>query len=120
MDQITKVTFIIKNQLDGTTVQSHAEHLRLAKRDWEIPQDTRNRALRKPAYVVPPDTESDSDSNSKDEAPLTIIIKKYRRHRGNGSSDEEHIYHLPNYLVALNNNKNLENQQKLKKKLDLD
>jgi len=70
IDQITPVTFIIKNQLDGTTIQSHAEHLGLAKLDWEIPQDTKNKALRKPAYVVPPDTESDSESNSEGEAPL--------------------------------------------------
>jgi hypothetical protein len=85
------MTFIIKNQLDGTTVQSHAEHLRIAKLDWEIPQDTKNKNLSKPAYVVPPDTESDSDSNSESEAPLPKIIKQYRRERYNGRSDEEHI-----------------------------
>ena len=91
IDQITPVTFIIKNKLDGTTVQSHAEHLRLAKLDWEISQDAKEKALRKPAYVVPPNTESDSESNSEGEAPLPKIIKKYRRERDNSSSDEEHI-----------------------------
>ena len=85
------MTFIIKHQLDGTTVQSHAEHLRLVKLDWEIHQDTKNTDLSKPAYVVPPDTESDSDSNSESEAPLPKIIKQYRRERYNGRSDEEHI-----------------------------
>ena len=85
------MTFIIKNQLNGTTVQSHAEYLRLAKLDWEIHQDTKNKDLSKPAYAVPPDTESDSDSNSESEAPLPKIIKQYRRKRYNGRSDEEHI-----------------------------
>ena len=111
------MTFIIKNQLDGNTVQLHAEHLRLAKLDWEIPQDTKISALRKPAYVVPPDTESDSDSNSEGEATLPKISKTYRREKDNGSSDEEHIP-LAELSRRIKQQQILKNQQKLKENLD--
>ena len=86
IDQITPVTFVIKNQLDGKTTTSHAEHLRLAKLDWEIPED--KRPLRKAAYVVPPDSETDSDKESDHEPALPKIVKRYRRAREDSSSED--------------------------------
>jgi len=40
MEQPTPVTFVIRNQLDGRTIRTHADHLRLAKIDeWNLPRD---------------------------------------------------------------------------------
>ena len=55
IEQISPVTFKIKNQLDGKVTKAHKELLRLAKLDqWEIPRNDQGRPLRKAAYVVPP------------------------------------------------------------------
>ena len=49
------VTYIIKNQLDGSTCKVHAEMLRLAKiDDLQIPKDENQKCLRDAAYVLPP------------------------------------------------------------------
>lgn len=95
IEQTSPVSFIIKNQLDGTTTKAHAEHLRLAKIDeWELPQTPNARKLRKAAYVVPPESSSEENSEreSDEELPLIKIAKRYRRERNSSSSsDEENI-----------------------------
>ncbi|CAC5403541.1 unnamed protein product [Mytilus coruscus] len=53
-------------KLDGTTTKAHAEQIRLAKLDWEIPNNNQGKALRKAAYVVP--VESQSEDSSDDES----------------------------------------------------
>lgn len=55
------MTFKIKNQLDGKVTKAHKELLRFAKIDeWDIPKDDGGRPLRKAAYVMPQDSESDN------------------------------------------------------------
>ncbi|CAC5397875.1 unnamed protein product [Mytilus coruscus] len=90
IEQTSPVSFILKNQLDGTTTKAHAEQIRLAKLDWEIPNNNQGKALRKAAYVVP--VESQSEDSSDDESidsdtPLNQISKRYKKEREN--SDEE-------------------------------
>ncbi|CAC5412411.1 unnamed protein product [Mytilus coruscus] len=90
IEQSSPVSFILKNQLDGTTTKAHAEQIRLAELDWEIPNNNQGKALRKAAYVVP--VESQSEDSSDDESidsntPLNQIAKRYKKETEN--SDEE-------------------------------
>ena len=65
--QLSPVTFRIKNQLTNKVTKAHKELLRLAKLDqWELPKNENDRPLRKAAYVVPPDSESDSEDQNVD------------------------------------------------------
>ncbi|CAC5402494.1 unnamed protein product [Mytilus coruscus] len=61
----------IKFELDGTTTKAHAEQIRLAKLDWEIPNNNQGKALRKAAYVVP--VESQSEDSSDDERQIQTL-----------------------------------------------
>ena len=73
------VSYVIKNQLDGTTSKVHSEMLRLANiDDWQVPKTQDNRHLRDAAYVVPPqasDSELSSDSDSEMDVPLAKLAK---------------------------------------------
>ncbi len=94
IEQTGPVTFIIKNQLTGKTMKSHAEHLRLSNLDWQVPQDPEERNLRRARYVVPP-TFSSTDSSSNDDdtddnTPLKKLIARNKHVRQN-SSDEDDI-----------------------------
>ena len=88
------VSYIIKNQLDGSTSPVHSTDLRLAHVDeWQIANDEQSRRLRDAAYVIPPqasDSESDTDSESDENIPLAKLAKKCR-HERETSSDEEDI-----------------------------
>ena len=79
------VTYIIKNQLDGSLCKVHAEMLRLAKiDDWQISKDENQKRLRDAAYVLPPeapDSETESDSDPDMNIPLSKFAKKYRQER---------------------------------------
>ncbi|VDI78045.1 Hypothetical predicted protein [Mytilus galloprovincialis] len=82
----------IKFELDGTTTKAHAEQIRLAKLDWEIPNNNQGRALRKAAYVVP--IESQSEDSSDDESidsdtPLNQIAKRYKKERENSDYEDD-------------------------------
>ena len=84
------VTYIIKNQLDGSTSKVHAEMLRLANiEDWNISKNTGKR-LRDAAYVVPPETsESSSDSDAEINVPLNRLAQKYRHEREDSDSEDD-------------------------------
>ena len=86
------VSYIIKNQLDGSTSQVHATDLRLAHVDeWQIANDEQSRRLRHAAYVIPPQaSDSDTDAESDKNIPLAQLAKKCR-HERETSSDEEDI-----------------------------
>ena len=86
--QISPVTFKIKNQLTNKVTKAHKELLRLAKMEWEIPTNEQGRPLRKAAYVVPPDSESDSEDreDSLDKQPDRDNEKESEI--GNSDSDE--------------------------------
>lgn len=61
IEQTSPVRFKIKNQLDDKVTKAHKELLRFAKIDeWGIPKDDDGRPLRKAAYVMPQDSESDN------------------------------------------------------------
>ena len=82
-------SYVIKNQLDGSTSRVHAEMLRAANIDeWLIPTSTDGRPLRKTAYVIPPEDSSDEESGDTDqEGPYEKLAKKYQKERDD--SDEE-------------------------------
>lgn len=68
IEQTSPVTFKIKNQLDGKVTKAHKELLRFAKIDqWEIPKDDTGKPLRKTAYVMPQESESDDDEPQEEE-----------------------------------------------------
>ena len=69
------VSFVIKNQLDGSTTKAYAGDIRLANiDDWQISKNANNRRLRDAAYVIPPqpsDSETESDSDLEENVPLS-------------------------------------------------
>lgn len=85
-------TYVIKNQLDGSTAQVHAELLRAANVDeWDIPVTTEGRPIRKAAFAIPPeDSTSEEDSESEPDGPTEKIAKRYIKERED-SDDEENI-----------------------------
>ena len=93
IEKVSPVTYIIRNQLDGTTQSVHADHIKLAKIDqWEIPRTPTGQPRRRAAYVVPPFSD-DSDSESSDsqpENPRKKLIKLARKERED-SEDEDNI-----------------------------
>ena len=114
--QTSPVSFIIKNQLDGSTTKSHANHLRLANVDeWVIPTDKLGRKLRKTQYVVSPEHSSSdneiSTDTEEDNEPLIKIAKRYRRERQNSSSESD----IPKMELA----KRLQQQDESSKQSDL-
>lgn len=88
------VSYIIKNQLDGSLSRVYAGDLMLANvDDWQIAKDENSRKLRDAAYVIPPqasESETESDSDSESNVPLAKLAKKYRQERKN-SEDEDDI-----------------------------
>jgi hypothetical protein len=89
IDQTSPVNFMIKNQLTGKTTKAHAEQIRLASLEWEIPKQAHKQNMRNATMAVPVETDSDikSSSESDDDTPLAKIAKRYRRE--NETSDEE-------------------------------
>ena len=79
-------TFVIRNQLDGSTVKSHADHLRLAKID-ELDIPVPDKIMRKTTYVVPPETES--DQSDEDNSARERIVKRYRNERSDSDEEED-------------------------------
>lgn len=90
LDQTGPAAYIIKNQLDGSTSKVHAELLRLANIDeWVIPKQAEGRQYRKDHYVVPPESESNTESDSEEDIPLSKLINKYRREREKSDSEDD-------------------------------
>ena len=76
------VSFVIKNQIDGSTTKAYVGDIRLANNvDWQISKHANNRSLRDAAYVIPPqpDSETESDSDPEENVPLSKLAKKYRQ-----------------------------------------
>lgn len=85
-------SYVIKNQLTGTTSKVHAEMLRLAKIDWDdVESDEQQvRPMRKGQYVIPPRSESESETqDSDDEEPLLKLARKYRHERSDSESEDD-------------------------------
>ena len=102
IEQTSPVTFIVKNQLDGSTAKVHAEHLpKTNLEQWEIPKEQTGRPSRKAAYAIPP-SESESEGDSTDSSdsknkPLDKIAKRHRKERV-GSDEGDEIQKKWNYL----------------------
>ena len=75
VEQKSPHTFLCRNQLDGTIVESHARHMRHARIDgWKITKQDRNRKLRKARYVVsPPSTDTEPQEKEK---PLDRLVEQ--------------------------------------------
>jgi transposase InsO family protein len=89
IEQASPVNFMIKNQLTGKTTKAHAEQIRLASLEWEIPKQALKQNQRNATMAVPVETDSDikSSSESDDDTPLAKLAKMYRREIE--TSDEE-------------------------------
>ena len=94
IEQKSPVTYVIRNQLDGTTENVHAEHMARAKiEEWQIPKTAGGLPRRRAAYVVPPtdsDESSQESSDSEPENPRKKLVKLERKERED-SGDEEDI-----------------------------
>lgn len=85
------VSYIIKNQLDGSTSRVHAEMLRHANIDeWEIPKNDNERPMRRPQYAIPPEISESEISDSEEDEPLAKLADRHRHEREN-SEEEENI-----------------------------
>lgn len=107
------VNFVIKNQLDGSTENVHAENIRLAHIDvWPIPKSGSEKRIRKAAYAVPPSDSSSDSSNesSEEEKSRDTVIRQYRKEK-NESEDEDDIP-----LMELS--KRIRNQEKRMRETD--
>ena len=82
-------SYVIENQLHGSTSRFHAKMLRAANIDeWVIPTYTDRRPLRKTAYVIQTEYSSYEESSDTDqEGPYEKLAKKYQKERDD--SDEE-------------------------------
>ena len=107
--QNSPVTFVIKNQLNGTSTTSHASHLRKANVDeWQIPSTNETHTTRKSTLAAPIES-SDADAESSDSdnlPPLHKIAKHYRQERSNSSNESD--IPLAELAKRLNYNKNQE------------
>ena len=90
IDKKGPVTYLIKNQLDGSVSKVHAEMLRAANvEDWETSKYM-GRRLRDTAYVVPPEaSESSSESDPEANVPLNKLAEKYRHERDNSDNEDD-------------------------------
>lgn len=68
IEQKSPVTFIVKNQLDGTTSNINAKFLKPANLEWTIPKPQVNdgRPARKSTFVCPYDADTDNDNDNDD------------------------------------------------------
>jgi hypothetical protein len=95
IDQKSSISFIIKNQLNGTNTNVHAQHLKLATvEEWNIPIE--NKTKINSTYVVTPsssdelDCNNQSESESENEQDLREkLINKYRKERESPSNEED-------------------------------
>ena len=81
-------SYLIQNQLDGSTSKAHAIDLNPVNLDeWDIPCTKDGRPMRMAAYVIPHDESMSEEDDSELEEPMKKIVKRYRRERED--SDEE-------------------------------
>ena len=85
------VSFHVRNQLTGEVKRAHADNLRLAKVQWEIPNQDRN--LRKAQMVaVPPDQEEESNSSGESEDFLSMDEDEPEEGEGPRGSQDSPIH----------------------------
>jgi transposase InsO family protein len=89
--QTGPLSFIVKNQLNGKTEKTHARHIRPANVEWQEPDETGKRLLRKSNYVVPPETGSEGEKSDDDEETGLNRAIRFKRQERESSSDEDDI-----------------------------
>ena len=100
-DKMGPVSFVLRHQLTGKTTKAHADSMRPAQLEWEIPEPE-GRILRKAQYVVPPvihSAEQSESFSSSDDSDKTIIydaeawkakaVAKKRKMRENSDSEQD-------------------------------
>ncbi|XP_053391492.1 uncharacterized protein LOC128554262 [Mercenaria mercenaria] len=79
LEQKGPVTYLIKNQLDNSVVQVHADQIRLADiAEWPERKAVKGYPRRRVNYVIPPD-DSSSSSNDESDVSDTEISNKIRK-----------------------------------------
>jgi hypothetical protein len=91
MEKKSPLTYIIKNQLDNSTVKVHAEQIRLANiNDWSIPKaDNTGRPKRNATFVVTPEKSDTDDASEIPESVLPQVAKNVRKERSNSDSEDD-------------------------------
>ena len=91
IEQKSPVTYVLRNQLDGKTVESHANDILLAKVDeWQIPATELGQPRRKAAYVVPPASDdSSSEDESEPENAQQKMVRRAQHEREDSDSENE-------------------------------
>lgn len=96
MEQKGPVTYLIKNQLDNSIVQVHADQIRLANiNEWPERKTVQGYPRRRANYVVPPkDSYDESDasdterSNRNNVADLPASLNRIRQEHENSSFED--------------------------------
>ncbi len=88
--QTSPVTFEIRNQITSDLIKAHANQLRIAKLDWSTPKESSPKPFRKAQYVIPPESSSDSESDSAQTEHDKQFSQRFRR-QNSGSSAEDNI-----------------------------
>ena len=87
IEQTGPVSYLLKNQLSGTTVKAHGRHLKLAKLDWQVPETNRE-GLRRARLAVVPD---EADEQPEKPCRRNIAIERRRVEREDSSDEEDLI-----------------------------
>ena len=99
LEQKGPVTYLIKNQLDNSVVQVHADQIRLANiQEWPDRKVVSGYPKRRANFVVPPDDSSSSydesevsgaeSANKKKLSKLPESLSRVRRQRESSSSED--------------------------------
>ena len=89
IEQKSPLTYIIKNQLDNSTIKVHADQIRHANiNEWPISNTNMGRPIRKANLAFAETSESDSDL-SKSIQGLPIITRQTRQIRDNSDEEED-------------------------------
>ena len=93
-EQISPISFEIRNQLDNSVRKVQARHLKMANTDadWGLKPQTGERPLRKAAMAAPSESSSsESEFEEEDNVPLAQLIKRKRTTFSSSESDEDNM-----------------------------
>ena len=101
IERVSPLTFRLKNQLTGEVVKSHAEHLILARTEWEINDETPKERSRTRLRNVVSDEESFSGEDSTEPEPESerdVFVGRGNESNGFKENSDEEV--LDNSAVA--------------------
>ena len=116
IEQTSPLTFRLKNQLTGEVVSSHAEHLRLAKVEWEITdQEPQQSRLRVRNVVSDESTDSSADESDYSESggvgSGNSRSSRKRRYRSGSGGNSTHSVDHTDQSDTLSDNKPSDHQE---------